>query len=60
MALVLVRLRLIIAARSRGNSPAAAAYYTTTWVVGGVFGLIAGTGTAVFVSEPGFGNVLLL
>jgi hypothetical protein len=60
VALVLVRLRLIIAARSRGNSPAAAAYYTTTWVVGGIFGLIAGTGTAVFVSEPGFGNVLLL
>jgi ABC-2 type transport system permease protein len=60
VALVLVRLRLIIAARNRGNGASAGAYYVTTWVVGGVFGLIAGTGTAVFVSEPALGNVLLL
>lgn len=60
MALVLVRLRLIMAARLRGNGTAAGAYYVTTWVIGGVFGLLAGAGTAVFVSEPELGNVLLL
>lgn len=60
MALVLVRLRLIIAARARGNSPGATSYYATSWVIGTVFGLIAGTGTAIFVSAPDFGNVLLL
>jgi ABC-2 type transport system permease protein len=60
MALVLARLRLLIAARHRSNSSAAGAYYAITWVVGGLFGLIAGTGTAVFVSDPTFGNVLLL
>jgi ABC-2 type transport system permease protein len=57
---VLVRLRLIIAARNRGDGPGATSYYVGTWINGTVFGLIGGIGTAVFVSAPGFGNVLLL
>ncbi|MCE1173563.1 MAG: hypothetical protein LWW77_03025 [Propionibacteriales bacterium] len=60
MALILVRLRLLIAARARGGSSGAGAYYVTSWVVGGVFGLIAGAATAVFGTDPGFGDVLLL
>lgn len=60
MALVLVRLRLLIAARARGGGSGAGAYYVTSWVIGGVFGLIAGAATAVFDTDPGFGDVLLL
>ncbi len=60
MVAVLVRLRLMIAARNRGDGPGATSYYVGTWINGTVFGLIAGIGTAIFVSAPGFGNVLLL
>lgn len=60
MALVLVRLRLNIAARLRGNSPGAQLYYATSWVLGGIAGLVAGTGTAVFASARGLGDALLL
>ena len=60
MALVLVRLRLSIAARQRGNSPGAQLYYAVSWVIGGIGGLVAGTGTAVFASTRGLGDALLL
>lgn len=60
MAFVLVRLRLSIAARLRGNSPSAQLYYATSWVLGGVGGLVAGAGTAIFTSGRGLGDALLL
>jgi hypothetical protein len=60
VALILVRLRLLIAARARGGGSGASAYYVTSWVIGGVFGLIAGAATAVFGTDPGFGDILLL
>lgn len=60
MAFVLVRLRLAIASRLRGNSPGAQMYYATSWVLGGIGGLVAGTGTAVFASSPGLGDAVLL
>lgn len=60
MAFVLVRLRLAIASRLRGNSPGAQLYYASSWVLGGIGGLVAGTGTAIFASSPGLGDALLL
>ncbi|MGV8910168.1 MAG: hypothetical protein ACOH1Y_14400, partial [Propionicimonas sp.] len=60
MALVLLRLRLAIAGRSRGRSDAARLYFATTWVVGGVAGLIACMFTSTVVSGGGFGDLLLL
>lgn len=60
MALVLLRLRLVIAGRSRGRSDAARLYFATTWVVGSVGGLLACMFTATMVSGGGFGDLLLL
>jgi hypothetical protein len=60
VALILVRLRLLIASRSRGQGPGASVYYVTSWIIGVAFGLLAATGTAVFVSAEGLGDALLL
>lgn len=60
MALILVRLRLLIAGRSRGQGPGASLYYVTSWIIGIAFGLLAAAGTAVFVSSNGLGDALLL
>ena len=49
MALVLLRLRLAIAGRSRGHGNAARLYFATTWVVGSVGGLVACMFTAMVV-----------
>jgi hypothetical protein len=50
----------MIASRLRGNSPGAQLYYATSWVLGGIGGLVAGTGTAIFASSPGLGDAVLL
>lgn len=60
MALVLVRLRLTIAARVRGSGPGASVYYATSWAIALAFGLMAATGTAIFASEASLGSALLL
>lgn len=60
MAVILVRLRLLIASRSRGQGPGGSLYYVTSWVIGVAFGLLAAAGTAVFVSAQGLGDALLL
>jgi len=60
VALVLLRLRLAIAGRSRGRSNAARLYFAVTWAVGGVAGLVACMFTATVVSGGGFGDLLLL
>lgn len=60
MALVLVRLRLLIARRNRGGGLGASTYYFGSWVVGVLFGAIIGLTNAVFASSPGFGDALLL
>ncbi len=60
MALVLVRLRLTIAARVRGGGAAASGYYVASWAIALAFGLIGGAGTAIFASQSGLGSALLL
>ncbi len=60
MALVLLRLRLAIAGRSRGRGNAAQLYFATTWVLGSIGGLIAGMFIATLVSGSGYGDLLLL
>ncbi|MGC3993015.1 MAG: hypothetical protein QM779_02610 [Propionicimonas sp.] len=60
MALVLLRLRLAIARRSRGHGSGAQLYFAASWVIGGVGGLLAGLGSAVLVSGDGAGDLLLL
>lgn len=60
MALVLVRLRLIMASRNRGKSTGANAYYVTSWVVGVLFGLLAAFAAAAFATESSLGDALLL
>lgn len=60
MALVLLRLRLAIARRARGNGNGAQLYLATSWVLGGVGGLLAGMGSAALVSGDGYGDLLLL
>ena len=60
MALILLRLRLVIAGRSRGQSNAARLYLATTWVLGAVGGLLACTATATLVSGGGLGDLLLI
>ena len=60
MALVLLRLRLVIAGRSRGQSNGARLYFATTWVVGSVGGLLACMFTATLVSGGGVGDLLML
>lgn len=60
MALVLVRLRLVISRRVRGTGNAAQLYLATSWVVGGVGGLLAGTMIAALVSGGGDGDLLVL
>lgn len=60
MALVLLRLRLTIARRTRGHGNGAQLYFATSWVLGGVGGLIAGMGTAALVSGGGSGDLLLV
>ncbi len=60
MALVLLRLRLVIAGRSRGQSNGARLYFATTWVVGSVGGLLACMFVATLVSGGGVGDLLML
>ena len=60
MALVLLRLRLAIARRARGHGNGAQLYFATSWVLGGVGGLLAGMVTAVLVSGGGTGDLLLV
>ena len=60
MALVLLRLRLAIAGRSRGRSEYARLYFATTWVVASVAGLVACMVTASLTTGGGFGDLLLL
>ncbi|HSK31905.1 MAG TPA: hypothetical protein VK903_00340 [Propionicimonas sp.] len=60
MALVLLRLRLVIAGRSRGQSNGARLYFATTWVVGSVGGLLACMFIATLVSGGGVGDLLLM
>lgn len=60
MALVLLRLRLAIARRSRGQGHAAQLYLATSWVLGGVGGLLAGMSMATLVSGNGAGDLLVL
>lgn len=60
MALVLLRLRLTIARRSRGTGAGAQLYFATTWVLGLVGGLLAGMGSSVLVMADGPGDLLLL
>jgi len=60
VALVLLRLRLVIAGRSRGQSDGARLYFATTWVVGSVGGLLACMFVATLVSGGGVGDLLLL
>ncbi len=60
MALVLARLRLIIAARARGRRIGAQWYFAASWAVGVVFGLIAATMTAALVTGRGIGDSLLV
>ncbi|HEY3340245.1 MAG TPA: hypothetical protein VGK18_17230 [Propionicimonas sp.] len=60
MALVLLRLRLVIAGRSRGQSNGARLYLATTWVVGSIGGLMACMFIATLVSGGGVGDLLML
>lgn len=60
MAVVLLRLRLAIARRARGTSNAAQLYVATAWVLGGVGGLLVGTGSAALLAGDGYGDLLLL
>ena len=60
MALVLLRLRLAIARRSRGTGNAAQLYLATSWVLGGISGLLAGMSIATILSGSGAGDLLLL
>ncbi len=60
MALVLLRLRLAIARRTRGTGNAAQLYLATSWVVGSVGGLLAGTVSAALVTVGGTADLLLL
>ncbi|HAM45091.1 MAG TPA: hypothetical protein DCM67_08750 [Propionibacteriaceae bacterium] len=60
MALILVRLRLLIAGRARGNGPGSNLYYVVSWVVGIAFGLMSGLATAVFVSGGEIGDAIVL
>ncbi len=60
MALVLLRLRLTIARRSRGHGSGAQFYFATSWVLGGVGGLLAAMGSAALVSGRGPGDLLLV
>jgi len=60
VALVLARLRLIIAARARGRRIGAQWYFAASWAVGVVFGLIASIMTAALVTGHGIGDTLLV
>jgi len=60
VALVLLRLRLTIARRARGNGNGAQLYFATSWVLGGVGGLLAGMFSAFLVSGEGPGDLLLV
>lgn len=60
MALVLLRLRLAIARRSRGTGNGAQLYFATSWVLGLVGGLLAGMGASALLSAGGAGDLLLL
>lgn len=60
MALVLLRLRLAIARRNRGSGNRAQLYFATSWVLGGVGGLLAGMGNAVLVSSGGRADLFVL
>ncbi len=60
MALVLLRLRLTIARRARGHGDGAQLYFATSWVLGGVGGLLAGMLSAVLVSGAGPADLLLI
>lgn len=60
MALVLLRLRLSIAQRSRGSGKGAQLYFATTWVVGSVGGLLAGMFISTLVMGNGMGDLLLV
>lgn len=60
MALVLLRLRLAIARRTRGTGNGAQLYFATSWVLGLVGGLLAGMGTGALVTAGGPGDLLLL
>jgi hypothetical protein len=60
VALVLLRLRLTIARRTRGRGNGAQLYLATSWVLGGVGGLLAGMLSAALVSGGGTGDLLLV
>jgi len=60
VALILLRLRLVIAGRSRGQSDGARLYFATTWVVGSVGGLLACMSVATLISGGGVGDLLLM
>lgn len=60
MALVLVRLRLLIARRSRGVGDGAQLYFASSWVLGSVGGLLAGMVIRTLISGHGHGDLLVL
>lgn len=60
MALVLVRLRLLIARRARGVGDGAQLYFASSWVLGGVGGLLAGMVTSTLVSGGGYADLLVV
>jgi hypothetical protein len=60
VALVLLRLKLLIARRNRGAGSRAQLYFATSWVLGGVGGLLAGMGSALLVSAGGRADLLVL
>ena len=60
MALVLARLRLLIASRVRGPRAGAQWYFATSWAVAVVFGLFAAVLSAALVTGRGIGDPLLI
>lgn len=60
MALVLLQLRLTISRRARGSGQRAQLYLATSWVLGGVGGLLSGTVVAALVSAGDAVGLLVL